>query len=82
MPPAVSTVTASLNAIVMSMFVWGAWLPSLVVEETDWPVGAPLSITSALFAPSEREAPGRASVRSRSFMPLSLMVPVSALVAV
>ena len=55
--------TGSENCTVISTVDASPYVPSAVVAETLDTVGAVLSITIALFAPSELAAPGVARVR-------------------
>ena len=50
--------------------------PFAVVDVTDDTIGAPVSITKALFAPNEPEAPGLASVKVALFPAPSRIVPL------
>ena len=70
------TVTASENATSTEMVSPILYVPSVVLEVTFETVGAVVSITSALFAPSEPAAPGAASVRVEALPAPSAIVPL------
>jgi hypothetical protein len=68
---------ASENVTVM-LSVIDTELPLSAVVETEVTVGAVVSMTSDLFAPSEPEAPGDGNVRVASLEALSRMLPLFA----
>ena len=70
------TVTASVNVTVIAATSPTLRVPSEVVEVTLETVGTTPSITKALLAPREPEAPGDAKVSVAALPAKSLIVPL------